>query len=192
MKLTSKTRNRRASHHRSLAESGQTLSEVLIASSILTITISGFTTGIIGSNQITHQASLRKAAENVIVNDLESTVRRRFYTFRCKQGPCKDSIEESDKSLMYYDSENKENFIERCNTRDLARELLEEEEAPFTDGEQDIHTSLNEKDITITRTISLDDSNNNRAIIEYEAEKNNKTIATVKTTIVPNAVHWCS
>ena len=93
---------------------------------------------------------------------------------------------------MYYDSENKEDFIERCDTRDLARELLEEEEAPFTDGQQSIASLLDDQGITITRTISLSDSNENQAIIEYEAEKNNEVIATIKTTLVPNAVHWCS
>ena len=35
------------------------------------------------------KASLRQAAESVMTNDLESVVKRRFYTFRCNQGPCK-------------------------------------------------------------------------------------------------------
>ena len=95
-------------------------------------------------------------------------------------------------SLMYYESKNKEDFIERCNARDLARELLEEEEAPFTDGQQTIPSPLDDQGITIRRTISLNASNENQAIIEYEAEKNDEVIATIKTTLVPNAVHWCS
>ena len=74
---------------RKLQEKGQTLHEVLVASSILAITISGFSSGIVRSNQITHKASLREAAESVMTNDLESVVKRRFYTFRCAQGPCK-------------------------------------------------------------------------------------------------------
>ena len=93
---------------------------------------------------------------------------------------------------MYYDSQNKEDFIERCDARDLARELLEEEGAPFTDGQQSIASLLDDQGITITRIISLSDSNENQAIIEYEAEKNNEVIAAIKTTLVPNAVHWCS
>ena len=170
--------------------------EVLIASSILAITISGFTSGIIRSNQITHQASLRKAAESVMANDLESTVKRRFYTFRCRQGPCQAATAENDKSLMYYDredSDDKQDFISLCNARDLASELLTESEDDVTTGEQTINSgSLSNQGITITRTISLDDSNNNQAIIEYEAEKDSEVIATIKTTLVPNAVHWCS
>jgi len=172
------------------------LHEVLIASSILAITISGFTSGIIRSNQITHQASLRKAAESVMTNDLESTVKRRFYTFRCRQGPCQAATAENDKSLMYYDredSDDKQDFISLCNARDLANELLSENEDDVTTGEQTINSSsLSNQGITITRTISLDDSNNNQAIIEYEAEKDSEVIATIKTTLVPNAVHWCS
>ena len=177
-------------------ELGQTLHEVLIASSILGITISGFTSGIIRSNQITHQSSLRKAAESVMANDLELIVKRRFYTFRCRQGPCRAATTENDESLMYYDkddSDDKQDFIGLCNSRSLASELLSDNEDDVTTGENIINdSSLTNQDITITRTISLDDSNNNQAIIEYEAEKNSEVIATIKTTLVPNAVHWCS
>ena len=205
MKLTLQTKKRRFNSQQILKESGQTLHEVLIASSILAISISGFASGIISSNQVTHQASLRQAAEGVITNDLESTVKHRFYTFRCKQGPCKAETEENDKSLMYYDrkdSDDKKDFISHCDARDLARDLLEDENDVSTisrgkktiyDSEYDEeNTALFNQDITITRTISLDDSNKNQAIVEYEAEKDNKVIATNNTTLVPNAVHWCS
>ena len=196
MKLIVRENKRRAGNQQTRQESGQTLQEVLIASSILAITISGFTSGIIRSNQITHQASLRKAAESVIANDLESTVKRRFYTFRCRQGPCRNEIAANDKSLMYYDREDsndKKDFINLCNARDLAKELLSENEDDITTGEKTINSSsLGDQGITITRTISLDDSNNNHAIIEYEAEKDSEVIAMIKTTLVPNAVHWCS
>jgi len=196
MRLIVRDKKRRARNQQARQESGQTLHEVLIASSILAITISGFTSGIIRSNQITHQASLRKAAESVMANDLEATVKRRFYTFRCRQGPCQAATAENDKSLMYYDredSDDKQDFIDLCNARDLASELLSENEGDVTAGEQTINSSsLSNQGITITRTISLDDSNNNQAIIEYEAEKDSEVIATIKTTLVPNAVHWCS
>ena len=195
MKPKLNSKNRRSNGIKSWQESGQTLHELLIASSILSIAISGFSSGIIRSNQTTHQSSLRKAAESVITNDLESNVKHRFYTFRCRQGPCQNSIEENDKGLMYYnrdDSDDKQDFISSCNARDLARELLEEEGAPFTTGEQPIRSSLDGQGITINRTISLDSSNENQATIEYEAEKESEVIATIKTTLVPNAVHWCS
>lgn len=195
MKQILNSKQRRSNGSKSWQEPGQTLHELLIASSILSIAISGFSSGIIRSNQITHQSSLRKAAESVITNDLESNVKHRFYTFRCRQGPCQNSIEENGKGLMYYDrddSDDKQDFISSCNARDLARELLEEEGAPFTTGEQPIRSSLDGQDITITRTISLDSSNENQATIEYEAEKESEVIATIKTTLVPNAVHWCS
>ena len=196
MKLIVRENKRRAGNQQTRQESGQTLQEVLIASSILAITISGFTSGIIRSNQITHQASLRKAAESVMANDLESTVKRRFYTFRCRQGPCQAATGENDKSLMYYDredSDDKQDFISLCNARDLANELLSENEDDVTTGEQTINnSSLSNQGITITRTISLNDTNNNQAIIEYEAEKDSEIIATIKKTLVPNAVHWCN
>ena len=196
MRLIVRGKKRRARNQQARQESGQTLHEVLIASSILAITISGFTSGIIRSNQITHQASLRKAAESVMTNDLESTVKRRFYTFRCRQGPCQAATAENDKSLMYYnreDSDDKQDFISLCNARDLANELLSENEDNVTTGEQTINSSsLSNQGITITRTISLDGTSNNQAIIEYEAEKDSEVIATIKTTLVPNAVHWCS
>ena len=196
MRLTVKGKKRRASNQQARQESGQTLHEVLIASSILAITISGFTSGIIRSNQITHQASLRKTAERVMANDLESTVKRRFYTFRCRQGPCQAATAENDRSLMYYDredSDDKQDFIRLCNARDLANELLSENEDDVTTGVQTINSSLlSDQGITISRTISLDDTNNNQAIIEYEAEQDSEVIATVKTTLVPNAVHWCN
>ena len=171
--------------------------EILIASSILAITISGFSSGIIRSNKITHQTSLRKSAASVIANDLESNVKRRFYTFRCKQGPCKDSIEENDKSLMYYESDNsvdKDNFNYSCKNRILAKELLGENKDLGTKGEKiNISTDgiADREGINITRTISFGE-NENQATVVYEAEKDSEVIATVKTTLVPNAVHWCS
>ena len=85
MKLNSQVKQTKINKRQVLQESGQTLHEVLIASSILAITVSGFSSGIIRSNNITYQASLRKSAESVIANDLESNVKRRFYTFRCNR-----------------------------------------------------------------------------------------------------------
>ena len=197
MKLITKNKKRRALNLQALRDSGQTLHEILIASSILAITISGFSSGIIRSNKITHQASLRKSAASVIANDLESNVKRRFYTFRCKQGPCKDSIEENDKSLMYYESDNsvdKDNFNYSCKNRILAKELLGENKDLGTKGEKiKISTDgiVDRERINITRTISFGE-NENQATVVYEAEKDSEVIATVKTTLVPNAVHWCS
>ena len=196
MTLKSTTNQTRLIRGKIWQESGQTLHEVLIASSILAISISGFASGIIRSNRITDQASLRKVAESVMANDLESIVKRRFYTFRCRQGPCRAATTENDESLMYYDkddSDDKQDFVALCNSRSLASELLSDNEDDVTTGEHIINdSSLTNQDITITRTISLDESNNNQAVIEYEAEKNNEVIATIKTTVVPNAVHWCS
>ena len=187
----------RSHNQQARQESGQNLHEVLIASSILAITISVFTRGIIRSNQITHQASLRKSAESVIANDLESNVKRRFYTFRCKQGPCKDAIEESDKSLMYYepdDSSDKNKFKESCENRILAKELLGNNKDLGEENERikvPTYGLAYRKGIEIFRRISYGD-NENQATIEYEAEKNSEVIATVQTILVPNAVHWCS
>ena len=194
--LIAREKKRRSQNQQAQQVSGNTLHEVLVASSILAITISGFTSGIIRSNQITHKASLRKAAESVMTNDLESKVKRRFYTFRCRQGPCLNVTEENDKSLMYYnreDSDDKKDIIELCSERDLASELLSENEDNVSIGEQTINSSLlSNQGITITRTTSLNDSNNNQAIVEYKSEKDSKVIATIKTTLVPNAVHWCN
>ena len=195
MTLKSTTKQTKLIRRKIWQESGQTLHEVLIASSILAISISGFASGIIRSNRITDQASLRKVAESVMANDLELIVKRRFYTFRCRQGPCRAATTENDESLMYYDkddSNDKQAFVGLCNSRSLASELLSDNEDDVTTGEHIINdSSLTNQDITITRTISLDESNNNQAVIEYEAEKNNEVIATIKTTVIPNAVHWC-
>ena len=197
MKRITKNKKRRALNLQALQDSGQTLHEILIASSILAITVSGFSSGIIRSNNITHQASLRKSAESVIANDLESNVKRRFYTFRCKQGPCKDAIEENDKSLMYYepdDSSDKNKFKESCKNRILAKELLGNNKDLGEENERiKIPTDglAYREGIEIFRRISYGD-NENQATVEYEAEKDSEVIATVQTILVPNAVHWCS
>ena len=197
MKLNSHVKQTKTNKRQVLQESGQTLHEVLIASSILAITVSGFSSGIIRSNNITHQASLRKSAESVIANDLESNVKRRFYTFRCKQGPCKDAIEENDKSLMYYepdDSSDKNKFKESCKNRILAKELLGNNKDLGEENERiKIPTDglAYREGIEIFRRISYGD-NENQATVEYEAEKDSEVIATVQTILVPNAVHWCS
>ena len=157
MRTILKIKKRRLNRQQILQEAGQTLHEVLVSSSILAITIIGFSSGIIRSNQITHQASLRKAAESAITDDLESTVKHRFYTFRCRQGPCKAATAENDKSLMYYnreDSDDKQDFMQHCNARDLAKELLSEDENGVSTGEKAIPSSLlADRNITITRSI---------------------------------------
>jgi len=197
MKSRLHNKNRRFNGIKTWQESGQTLHELLIASSILSIAISGFSSGIIRSNQITHQSSLRKAAESVITNDLESNVKLRFYTFRCKQGPCKDAIEENDKNLMYYEPDNsidKNKFKDSCEKRILAKELLDKNKDL---GEKDERKKIptdgiaDKEGIEIFRIISYD-GNKNQATIVYEAEKDSEILATIKTTLVPNAVHWCS
>ena len=97
---------------------------------------------------------------------------------------------------MYYDqedSDDKKDFSVLCNSRALANELLSENKDDITTGKKTINSSsLSNQGLTITRTISLDNSNSNQAIIEYEAEKDSEVIATIKTTLVPNAVHWCN
>ena len=197
MKLRLNSENKRLGSRKIWQESGHTLHELLIASSILSITISGFSSGIISSNQITHQASLRKSAESVIANDLEANVKRRFYTFRCRQGPCGSTIEDNDKSLMYYDkddSDDKDKFMKSCKNRVLAKELLDENKDLGKKGEKKkVSTDgISEKHgISISRVISFGD-NENQATILYEAEQDKKIIATIKTTLVPNAVHWCN
>ena len=97
---------------------------------------------------------------------------------------------------MYYDkndSDDKVEFIESCNSRSLAKDLLAEDVNDVTTGDETLdNSSLLDSEITLTRTIALDKSNSNQAIIEYKAEKDTDVIATIKTTLVPNAVHWCS
>ena len=196
MKLKVTAKQKKPIGKKARKESGQTLHELLIASSILAITLSGFTSGIIRSKKITHQSSINKMAESIMSNDLESIVKRRFYTFRCRQGPCQAATSENDKSLMYYDledSDDKQDFISQCNARGLARDLLSEDVNDVTTGEQTINSSaLTNQEITITRTISLDESNRNQAVVEYEAERDSKVIASLKSILVPNAVHWCN
>jgi hypothetical protein len=136
---------------------------------------------------------LRQAAEGMITSDLESTVKSRFYTFRCKQGPCKAAPQQSTKSLMYYDrndSADKKDFIKLCKAKGgLTENLLLDEGNKDLKGKNPINSP--HKDITITRIISQVELTN-KATIEYKAEKDNKVIAALNTTLVPNAVHWCS
>ena len=97
---------------------------------------------------------------------------------------------------MYYDasdSDDKDDFIASCNARSLAKDLLAEDINDVTTGEETLdNSSILDSEITLTRTIALDESNSNQAIIEYKAKKDSDVIATIKTTLVPNAVHWCS
>ena len=184
-------RRKQCSHDRGFA-----LHEVLVASSILTISISGYTTGIIRSNSITHQGSLRKAAESVMTDDLETTIKRHFYTYRCHQGPCKTGVDEVNKNLMYYDlnsETDKKSFKKTCESRTLAKDLLGEQKNGIAIGEKSIKSEkLKNAGISITRKIALDEQNQNKAIVSYTASKAQDTVATIKTVLIPNAVYWCS
>ena len=98
---------------------------------------------------------------------------------------------------MYYERDNSEDrnkFKESCENRALAKELLDKnKDLGEKDEKREISTDgiLDSQEISITRIISFGE-NENQATIVYEAEKDSKVIATVKTTLVPNAVHWCS
>ena len=178
---------------------GQSLTETLVASSMLAITVMAVTRGIINAQGITQQTSQRRAAEALIANDLETTVRQRFFSFRCSQGPCLPAntdaqvlLKNQDKPLRYYDDGNKQAFINSCQNRQLARDLLAAKTNGVTTGESTLSSSGYELDgVVVQRRIALDKNNGNRAVIEYQAQRNNKPIAYRKAILIPNAVHWC-
>ena len=180
-------------------QTGQSLTEVLMASSILAITVTAVMRGIMNAQGVTQKTSQRHAAEALIANDLETTVRQHFFSFRCTQGPCLPKgtdaqvlLKNQDKPLRYYNEKNKQEFIESCQKRQLAKDLLAEK----TDGIMISQATLTSpehllKGIKIERSISLDENNQNRAVIEYQALRQNKSIAYRKAILIPNAVHWC-
>ena len=170
-----------------------------MASSVLAITVIAVTRGIINAQGITQQTSQRRAAEALIANDLETTVRQRFFSFRCSQGPCLPTntdaqvlLKNQDKPLSYYDDNNKQAFINSCQNRQLAKDLLAAKTNGVTTGESTLSSPGYElKGVVVQRRIALDENNGNRAIVEYHAQRNNKPIAYRKAILIPNAVHWC-
>ena len=170
-----------------------------MASSVLAITVMAVTRGIINAQGITQQTSQRRAAEALIANDLETTVRQRFFSFRCSQGPCLPAntdaqvlLKNQDKPLRYYDDDNKQAFINSCQNRQLAKDLLAAKTNGVTTGESTMSSPGYELDgVVVQRRIALDENNGNRAIVEYHAQRNNKPIAYRKAILIPNAVHWC-
>ena len=178
---------------------GQSLTEVLVASSVLAITLMAVTRGIINAQGITQRSSQRHAAEALIANDLETTVRQRFFSFRCSQGPCLPKETESqvllknqDKPLRYYNDDNKQAFINSCQNRQLAKDLLATPTDGIASGESTLSgTGHLLKGVVVKRRINLVENNANSAVVEYEALHNNKRIAYRKAILIPNAVHWC-
>ena len=178
---------------------GQSLTEVLVASSVLAITVMAVTRGIINAQGITQQSSQRRAAEALIANDLETTVRQSFFSFRCSQGPCLPAstdaqvrLKNQDKPLRYYDDDNKQAFINSCQNRQLAKDLLAAKTNGVTTGESTLSSSGYELNgVVVQRRIELDKNNGNLAVVEYQARRNNKPIAYRKAILIPNAVHWC-
>ena len=143
--------------------------------------------------------SQKQLTAAIITDDLETNIRREFYTFHCTQGPCLDASNSDEaratnksKPLKYYNDKNKAKFIEYCNTKTLAKALLNENEDGITAGT--ITWTSNEpelKGINFQRTIKTMEGNENLAIIEYEARSKEKTLVYRKATLIPNAVHWC-
>ena len=180
-------------------QTGQSLTEVLVASSVLAITIMAVSRGMINAQGMTHLTSQRNAAQALMTNDLETTMRQRFFSFRCSQGPCLPAstdqrvlIQNQDKPLRYYNDENKQDFIKSCQKRQLAKDLLAANVDGITTGQATLASSSHLlKGITIERSIELDKDNQNRVFVKYEARRNNKQIAYHKAILIPNAVHWC-
>ena len=104
----------------------------------------------------------------------------------------KSFLKNQDKPLRYYDDDNKQAFINSCQNRQLAKDLLAAKINGVTTGESTLSSSGYELNgVVVQRRIELDENNGNRAIVEYQAQRNNKPIAYRKAILIPNAVHWC-
>ena len=67
---------------------GNTLPEMMVSSALLAITSLAVSSAMIDAHRTTQLSGLRSAAESYISSRLDADVRRRFFSFRCSQGPC--------------------------------------------------------------------------------------------------------
>ena len=63
--------------------SGHVLHEVMVASSLLAITVVSISSSIIKSNAVTASAGDIQQSASLIKHDLETIVKPRFYSYRC-------------------------------------------------------------------------------------------------------------
>ena len=179
--------------------SGQVLHEVMVASSLLAITVVSISSSIIKSNAVTASAGDIQQSASLIKHDLETIVKPRFYSYRCSQGPCfcktvelEERLRNQSKALNYYTQENKSEFQSLCSSRSLAKDLLEEEVDGVRVGESTLNASGNNGHLSIRRSIRLVSDNANSAEVTYTAYIEENLVATSHSVLVPNAVHWCS
>lgn len=179
--------------------SGQVLHEVMVASSLLAITVISISSSIIKSNAVTASAGDIQQSESLIKHDLETIVKPRFHSYRCSQGPCfgktvelEERLNNESKPLNYYTNDNKSEFQSLCSSSSLAKDLLEEEVDGIKLGETTLDETGNKKHLRIERSISLTSDNANSAEVTYTAYIDENIIATSHSVLVPNAAHWCS
>lgn len=182
---------------------GNTIPEILISSALLATTSLAVSSAIIAAQLTTQRSGLRSAAESYISSSLDADVRRRFFSFRCSQGPClqiggsvtTDTLtNHQDKPLLYYDSSNSAAFQSSCNDRRLAADLLSEPGSSVTAGTTTLsHSEPSLKGVTFTRRVSLpENGNQNKALIVHEASYQGKILSQSSTVLIPNAANWCS
>lgn len=182
---------------------GNTLPEVMVSSVLLAITSLAVSSAMIDAQRTTQRSGLRSAAESYISSRLDADVRRRFFTFRCSQGPClqiggsvtTDTLtSHQDKPLMYYTASNSAAFQSSCKDRRLAADLLSETGSSVTAGTTTLsHSEPSLQGVTLTRRVSLPESGNqNKALVVHEASYQGKILSQSSTVLIPNAANWCS
>lgn len=179
--------------------SGQALHEVMVASSLLAITVISISSSVIKSNAVTASAGDIQQSASLIKHDLETIVKPRFFSYRCSQGPCigkavelEERLQNESKPLNYYTDDNKAEFYSLCSSRTLAKDLLEEEVDGIKLGKTTLNENTDKEPIRIERSIGLVSGNANSAEVIYSAYINEKIVSTSHSVLVPNAVNWCS
>ena len=184
-------------------EAGNSLPEVLVSASLLAITTLAVSTTLIDAQRATQRSGLRSAAEAYIASQLDAQVRRRFFTYRCSQGPCLQAggaitaavlLAQQDKPMLYYDASNSAAFQSSCQARRLAADLLAEAGSSVTAGSTTLSQSEPSlRGVSFVRRVSLPEPGNlNKALVVHEATYQGKLLTQSSTVLIPNAANWCA
>ena len=162
-------------------ESGFSLVEVLVAFFILIIILITVLESRLGSVRRIEQTGNLNQIQDRIRKDI-AAVRKQALKWKCQPGTACTGLASDRNPPRYVDLVDPASPSHYCNKEDPLAEFQEIiPDIPSTDN----------KNISISRSMEINNENKKQLDITYEGKSGEKTISS-STSIIPQAMNWCS
>lgn len=193
-------------------DQGFSMPEVMVSSILITLVVANSTSLYMRSQGSLRSTSLRDAVNARIAADLEE-LRSGSWRFGCEDGTeagttstaCTGLPADADKPVAYKTGRAPNgtpaplsDYQQACTNNTLAS-LMQTKDSRFKSGKQILplatstqNAALATSNVSIERTISLDPNDRNKLNISYATPLGSPVRVYMNSTIVPQALGWCS